>query len=403
MVLENDGILRSHAINDTKSKNIIMRELMAMVQARFFKGQAIALIGPRRSGKTTLIHTLMEHCGKPHLLLNADQPDVRDLLEHPTHGRLRAFFGRNRMLCIQGAQRVANIGAVLKLIVDRIPEVQVIVTGSCVLDMSVDGDRTQSVPNVQFTLYPFSFAELATYHGLGEERRWLEQRLIYGSYPWVVLRPHLAKELISMLVESYLFKDLLLLDGLKKPSLLEKLVKALALKIGSEISFYELGQLTGADAHTVERYVDLLERAFVLFRLPAYSRSVRNEIKKGKKIYFVDNGVRNAMIGNFLPLTSRTDSGPLWENFLVAERRKLVANRGLRATGYFWRTTQKQQIDYVEADGPALTAYAFKQDGFRSTAAFAKTFTGAYRHARTEVVFPRNYDQFLSLPKSDGP
>ncbi len=384
-----------------ESINIILRELATPIQDRFFKGKATILLGPRQSGKTTLIKALLARTGLPYLLLNADEPDVRELLDNPTSTRLRTIIGNHKIFCIDEAQRIANIGITLKLVTDQIPEVQVIATGSSALELNSSIAEPLTGRKFEFTLYPLSFAELASHYGLLEERRYLEQRLVYGSYPEVATHPERAKELIKLLTESYLFKDLLLLEGLKKPPLLEKLVKALALQLGSEVSFHELGQLTGADAHTVERYIDLLEKAYVLFRVPAYSRNVRNEIKKGKKIYFLDNGIRNAVIGNFLPLTSRTDSGPLWENYLVAERRKLLANRGISSSAYFWRTTQQQEIDYIEESHQGLAAFEFKWNPAKSGINFPKTFTRAYPNAQTGVIDPANYDQFLTAPETE--
>jgi predicted AAA+ superfamily ATPase len=380
------------------SKNIIFRELLDPIQDRLFKGKAIILLGPRQSGKTTLIEALLARTGRPYLLLNADEPNVRELLDNPTSTRLRAIIAGKRIFCVDEAQRIANIGITLKLVTDQIPEVQVVATGSSALELNSSIAEPLTGRKFEFTLYPLSFAELASHHGLLEERRYLEQRLVYGSYPEVVVRQEMARELVGLLAESYLFKDLLLMEGLKKPPLLEKLVKALALQLGSEVSFSELARLTGADSHTVERYIDLLEKAYVVFRLPAYSRNVRNEIRKGKKIYFWDNGIRNAVIGNFLPLASRTDSGALWENYLVAERRKLLANRGITGSAYFWRTTQQQEIDYIEERGQSLSAFEFKWNPAKGAGTgFPKTFTGAYPEARTAVIHPANYDRFLTL------
>ena len=247
------------------SKYIISRQVLLLLQARMYQDKAIILLGPRQSGKTTLVQALLARSGKPFLLLNADEPDVRELLDNPTSTRLRHIIGDHRILCIDEAQRVANIGLTLKLVIDQIPQVQVIATGSSALELNANIAEPLTGRKFEFTLYPLSFAELSAHHGLLEERRHLEQRLIYGSYPEVACRPQMAGELVKLLAESYLFKDLLLLEGLKRPPLLEKLVKALALQLGSEVSFHELGQLTGADAHTVERYIDLLEKAYVLF------------------------------------------------------------------------------------------------------------------------------------------
>ena len=381
-----------------KSKIFISRKIIEWIEGRLFRGKAIILLGPRQSGKTTLIQAILERSGEKHLMLNADEPDVRELLQEATSTRLRTIIGVHRIVCVDEAQRIPNIGLTLKLMTDQIPDVQVIATGSSSLELNASIAEPLTGRKFEYRLYPLSFAELAAHHGLMEERRFLDHRLIYGSYPEIVTSAGQEEELVRLLADSYLFKDLLNLDGIKKPALLEKIVKALALQIGSEVSFHEIGQLTGSDSHTVERYIDLLEKVFVLFRLPAYSRNVRNEIKKGKKIYFIDNGIRNALIGNFLPLASRTDVGALWENYLVSERLKLIRNEGIYASGFFWRTTQQQEIDYVEEREQNMSAYEFKWNPKKKRTGFPKTFLRAYPKAKTDWVTPDDYDQFLTTP-----
>ncbi len=379
------------------SKNIIIRSVAGRIQQRLFQGKAIILMGPRQSGKTTLVKQVLGDVGEKSMFLNADEPDVRELLEHCTSARLRMIFGDNRIVCIDEAQRIANIGITLKLITDEIKEIQVIATGSSALELNSSIVEPLTGRKFEFELYPFAFAELTSHYGLIEERRYLEQRLIYGSYPEVVTTPRQAEELIRLLAGSYLYKDLLALDGLKKPKLLDKIVRALALQLGSEVSYHEVAQLVGADSHTVERYIDLLEKAYVVYVVPAYSGNVRNEIKKGKKIYFWDNGVRNAIIGNMLPVNSRTDIGALWENYLMSERRKLLSNKGRTCRGYFWRTTQQQEIDYIEEHNQMLSAFEFKWNLKKGKVRFPGTFTKAYPLAKTTVVTSADYDHFLTV------
>lgn len=378
------------------SKNIIKREMAGRIEERLFQGKAIILLGPGQSGKTTLINFLLENPEDQYLVLNADEPDVRELLQDATSSRLKTIIGENRVLFIDEAQRVQNIGLTLKLLTDQIPEVQVIATGSSSFELNSSIKEPLTGRKFEFILHPLSFGELVSEYGLLEERRLLEHRLIFGSYPEVVSSPGREEELVRLLAESYLFRDLLTLEGIKKPILLEKIVKALALQLGSEVSFQEIAQLTGADNHTVERYIDLLEKAFVIFRLPALSRNVRNEIKKGMKIYFRDNGIRNAVIGNFLPLSSRTDTGALWENYLIQERLKMRKNKGGFAQGFFWRTTQQQEIDYIEEHTQHLFAYEFKWNSKRKNKSFPKTFSKGYPDAATQVITPENYDMFLT-------
>jgi hypothetical protein len=378
-----------------RSRRYIFRALLPRLEARLFKGKAVIVLGPRQAGKTTLIRELLARTEERYLLLNADEPDVRDLLTNATSTRLRTIIGDHRLFCVDEAQRVPNIGLTLKLITDQLPEIQVIATGSSSLELNSTIAEPLTGRKYEFTLHPLSFSELTSDHGLIEERRFLEHRMIYGGYPEIVTSPGHEAELVRLLAGSYLFQDLLTLEGIRKPALLENIVKALALQLGSEVSFHEIGQLTGADSHTVERYVDLLEKAFVTFRLPAYSRNVRNEIKKGKKIYFLDNGIRNAVIGNFLPLSQRTDTGALWENYLISERLKLRNNAGIAGSGFFWRTSQQQEIDYIEEQGGALSAFEFKWNAGRRGVRFPKTFTRAYPNAGTRVITPADYEAFL--------
>ncbi len=378
-----------------ESKDIIIRSVETRIQARLFKGKAVILLGPRQAGKTTLVEGILRKRAEKVLELNADEPDVRELLDNCTSTRLRALIGESRLLFIDEAQRVPNIGLTLKLVTDRIPEVQVIATGSSAFELNARIAEPLTGRKFEFMLYPLSFAELVRHHGLLEEKRLLEHRLIYGSYPEIVTSPGREQELIKLLAGSYLYQDLLTLEQINKPVLLEKILRALALQLGSEVSFQEVGQLVGANSQTIERYIDLLEKAFVLFRLPALSRNVRNEIKKGKKIYFFDNGIRNAVIGNFTPLAGRTDTGALWENYLVSERVKLLNNLDIQADKYFWRTTQQQEIDYIEERRQQLHAYEFKWNTKKGAVRFPKTFLRNYDDVLTKIITPANYDEFL--------
>jgi hypothetical protein len=233
-----------------------------------------------------------------------------------------------------------------------------------------------------------------------EEKRLLEHRLIFGSYPEIATHPGEERELLKLLVQSYLYKDVLSFERLTKPAILEKLVRALALQVGSEVSYRELGQLVGADNETIERYVDILEKCYVLFRLPSFSRNVRNEIKRGKKIYFYDTGVRNAILGHFSLLQSRSDVGALWENYLVAERMKHLRYHSIDVQSYFWRTAQQQEIDYVEEGEETLSAYEFKWS-LKAKAKIPRTFLANYPEAKTELITPETYEKFLNGSAQD--
>lgn len=379
-----------------KSKKIIIRDVETSITDRLFAGKAILLLGPRQAGKTTLIESILHQRVEKVLELNGDEPDVRELLAKVTSTRLKSLLGDSKILFIDEAQRVQDIGITLKLVTDRIPEVQAIATGSSAFELNARTAEPLTGRKFEFMLYPLSFGELVAHHGLLEEKRLLEHRLIYGYYPEIITTPGREEELIKLLAGSYLYKDLLTLEQINKPVLLEKILRALALQLGSEVSFHEIGQLIGADSQTVERYIDLLEKAFVLFRLPALSRNVRNEIKKGKKFYFYDNGIRNAVIGNFTPLSGRTDTGSLWENYLISERFKLLNNRCKDANRYFWRTTQQQEIDYIEEREQRLKAYEFKWNAKKSTTRFPKTFLRNYENVATKVITRENYEEFLN-------
>ncbi|MDE6510658.1 MAG: ATP-binding protein [Muribaculaceae bacterium] len=316
------------------------------------------------------------------------------LLQGRSSTELRNLIGNNDLIVIDEAQRVENIGLTLKMMGDLKTKSNIIVTGSSSLDL---GDRVNEPATgrlIEYNLFPFTISELADETSWREEHRLLSQRLIYGLYPEVVMYPEDARRTLMTLCNSYLYKDLLSYDGIRKPALLQNLVRALALQVGSEVSYNELAQLVGADKATVEKYVDLLEKCFVVFRLPSYTRNLRNEIKKGKKIYFYDNGIRNAVLSNFAMPQYRTDMGALWENFLVSERLKRNVYAGNFAQMYFWRTQSQQEIDYVEECDGRLSTFEFKWNP-KAKAHLPMAFTDAYPGAAFEVVTPNDYEGFI--------
>lgn len=378
-----------------KSEVMITRELEKQIEQYFFKSKAIILFGPRQSGKTTLVESVLARQKESFLTLNGDEADIREWLNNTTSTRLRSIIAGHKIVFIDEAQRIPGIGLTLKLFTDQIKDVQVIATGSSAFELADKTNEPLTGRKYEFQLFPLSFGEMVNHHGLIEEKRLLEHRLIFGSYPEIVNSKGNEQKLLKSLTQSYLFKDLLMLEQIKKPSLLDKLLKALALQLGNEVSNNELAQMTNADAGTIDKYLDLLEKVFVVFRLPAYSGNVRNEIRKGKKIYFFDNGVRNAIIGNFNFLNSRTDIGALWENYLISERRKYLYYNEIDRPTTFWRTTQQQEIDYIEADGQRLYAYEMKWNS-KAKVKFPGTFLNAYPDHVTQVVTPENYEYFLT-------
>jgi predicted AAA+ superfamily ATPase len=373
---------------------MIDRFIADLIQDELYEGKALLIYGPRQVGKTTAIKKLIAQQAQSYLFLNADEADVRESLENTTSTQLRLLFGNHKIVFIDEAQRVANIGITLKLITDVLTDIQVIATGSSAFDLASKTQEALTGRKREFFMSPLSFAEMVQHHGLLEEKRHLEQRMIYGYYPEIVTKPIKANNNLRELAESYLFKDVLQLDFIKKPILLTKIIKAIALQIGSEVSLQEISRLVGADVHTVEKYIDILEKAFVIFTLPALSRNVRNEIRKGRKIYFYDTGIRNALISNFNGLKNRTDTGALWENFVIAERMKWLRYNNKRVDRYFWRTTQQQEIDYLEEENGQFRAVEFKWNS-KQKARFSKTFLNAYPIANSMVISPENIEHFV--------
>lgn len=373
---------------------IIKRELEKSIRQRLFKGKAIIVYGPRQSGKTTLVEQVTRDYSESTLLLSGDDPDVRDLLFNATSTRLQAFFGDMRLVVIDEAQRIPGIGLTMKLITDQLKDIQLIATGSSAFELADKTSEPLTGRKYEFHLYPLSFSEMVADTNLLEERRLLKHRLVFGMYPEIVTHPGEEQELLRLLAGSYLYKDLLMLEDIKKPVLLEKIIRALALQLGSEVSYSEIAQLVGADNKTVEKYIDLLEKAYVIFVLPAFSGNARNEIKKGRKIYFYDNGIRNAVANNFSQVESRTDTGALWENYLITERLKSLSNRGSFKRRYFWRTTTQQEVDYLEEADGQLYAWEFKWNANKKRY-IPKAFNAAYPHAKMSLTTPDNYDEFL--------
>ncbi|MGE0090801.1 MAG: ATP-binding protein [Bacteroidales bacterium] len=373
---------------------MVKRDQETQIKNFLFRQKTIIIYGARQTGKTTLVKALVKNYKHPVLFLNGDEFDVRTILSDPNPEKLKPIIGKNKLIVIDEAQRITETGIVLKIIHDNFPDIQIIATGSSAFELANKIKEPLTGRKFEFNLYPFSFREMVNYHGFLTEKRMLEHRLVFGYYPDIALNQDLEQKLLKELSSSYLYKDLLMLEQIQKPVLLEKILKALALQICNEVSYYELATLTGSDKGTVEKYIDLLEKAFIIFRLNGLNRNVRNEIKKGKKIYFYDNGIRNAIIGNFLPLSSRSDSGALWENFLVSERIKFNNNSNIDVKSYFWRTTQQQEIDYIEENKNKLYAYEFKwnpnKKGFIS-----KTFLNAYPESSFKIINPDTIHEFL--------
>ena len=378
---------------------MIDRILYQEINQKLFQGKAILLLGPRQVGKTTLINAILDDRVEEVVRFTGDDVTDRETLSNASIAALTRSVADNKIIFIDEAQRIENIGLTLKLFIDHFKSVQVIALGSSALELADKIKEPLTGRKYEYYLYPLSFAEMCKKNSWRVEKALLPERLINGYYPEVATASTVeeGQEHLKLIAESYLYKDLLTLDNVRKPSVLSDLLKALAFQVGSEVSNNELSRITGASTHTVERYLDLLEKAYVIFRLTSFSRNVRTEIKRSKKIYFYDNGIRNAVINNFTPLEHRSDKGALWENFLVSERIKHLAyqkNKTVRS--YFWRTVQQQEIDYIEESNGQIQAWEFKWSANKRVK-FPLTFTNAYPAAELSIVHSKEFEDFLGV------
>ena len=373
---------------------MIKRELTTIVKKKLGKGKAIVVLGPRQVGKTTLLREICEN-NKTFLFLNGDDSNVQHQIENANTQSLKQIIGKHTLVFIDEAQRIKNIGIKLKLITDQMKNVQLLVSGSSALELASEMNEQLTGRKWEYQMFPVSWKELHEYLGHIDAHAQLEQRLIYGMYPEVITQQGSEKEVLQQLTGSYLYKDLLALEGVRKPDLLPKLLRALALQLGNEVSYNELANLLQVDKNTVNTYIDLLEKAFVVFRLQPFSRNLRNEISSSRKIYFYDNGIRNALIANFNSLDLRNDKGVLWENFLISERMKTLNYEGIWTNTYFWRTKTQQEIDYLEERDGALYAYEFKWS--KQKVKFPKSFLENYQVKVSDVITKENFDLFLGL------
>jgi predicted AAA+ superfamily ATPase len=373
---------------------MIARELEKIISSKITKGKAVILLGPRQTGKTTLLEKIAGKSGD-YLLIDCDDMLARSQLENANTEDLKRLIGRYKVVFIDEAQRVKNIGLALKIIVDRFRDVQLLVSGSSSLDLLSEINEPLTGRKWEYFLFPISWSELYNHFGHLKGLQMLETRIIYGMYPDVINHPGDEKEILKQLIGSYLYKDLLSFQGIRKPELPEKLLRALALQVGNEVSYNELALLLQVDKKTISNYLDLLEKSFVIFRLQPFARNLRNEIVSNRKIYFYDTGIRNALAANFNPLDMRPDTGALWENFLISERMKYLHYKGIWANCYFWRTTGQQEVDYLEDREGSLFAYEFKLKA-ENKARFPRAFLNAYPESRTLTVSMDNFLEFLT-------
>lgn len=371
-------------------ERILSKKISALLDGR----KAITIMGARQVGKSTLLQMMLGE-RKDVMWLNGDEPDIVEILGNMTSPRLKAMIGNNTIIVIDEAQRIPDIGLRLKLIIDQIPDVQVIATGSSSFDLSNKLNEPLTGRKREFKMYPLTFNEMVSSTNLLEETRMLPHRMVYGYYPEVVCNPGEEKIILKELADSYLYKDILSMDGILKPEKLVKLLKALAYQIGSQVSYNEVSMLVGLDSKTVEKYITILEKSYIIFRLTSLARNIRNELKSSRKIFFWDLGIRNAVIGNLTQIENRQDAGALWENFVIAERMKMLAYNGSFAQTYFWRTKQQQEIDYLEEEDGKIKAFEFKWNPNKVAAKCPDSFLKAYQNPEFKVITPRNVDEFL--------
>ena len=371
-------------------ERILSKKISALLDGR----KAITIMGARQVGKSTLLQMMLGE-RKDVMWLNGDEPDIVEILGNMTSPRLKAMIGNNTIIVIDEAQRIPDIGLRLKLITDQIPDVQVIATGSSSFDLSNKLNEPLTGRKREFKMYPLTFNEMVSSTNLLEETRMLPHRMVYGYYPEVVCNPGEEKIILKELADSYLYKDILSMDGILKPEKLVKLLKALAYQIGSQVSYNEVGMLVGLDSKTVEKYITILEKSYIIFRLTSLARNIRNELKSSRKIFFWDLGIRNAVIGNLTQIENRQDAGALWENFVIAERMKMLAYNGSFAQTYFWRTKQQQEIDYLEEEDGKIKAFEFKWNPNKAAAKCPVSFLTAYQNPEFKVITPQNVDEFL--------
>ena len=373
---------------------MIDRSLNQTITDKLFKGKVIMLLGARQTGKSTLFRNIITKTGKKVLFFDGDDPQTRIMLKDQSTPNLLRMIGDNEIVIIDEAQRIENIGLTIKQMHDNKPECQILVSGSSALELSNMINEPLTGRKWEYQLFTLSFNELQNHFGLFDEMRSLESRIIFGSYPDVINNVGNEQEVLKNLSGSYLYKDIFSFQDIRKPQLIERLLQLLAFQVASEVSFNELANSLQVSINTIEKYIFMLEKSFVIFRLPSFSRNIRNELRKSRKIYFYDNGIRNSIIANYSPVELRNDTGSLWENYLVSERLKRQHYLGKTYNSYFWRTTQQQEIDYIEEYEGKLYAYEFKWNSGRNVK-LSQTFSNAYPGCEFNIISRDNYIDFI--------
>lgn len=376
--------------------HFLQRNIEATIKDRLFQGKVVIIYGARQVGKTTLVKKMLKEYSGNGQYFSCEKTSVQKGLEIIEPERIKAFFGDATLIILDEAQKISHIGMVLKVMVDHYPDIQIIATGSSSFELADQVSEPLTGRNFTFTLYSFSVSEIQGNKGFSLVESKLENLLRFGSYPEVFfLSEDAAKERLDELASDYLYKDVLSFDGVKKAEIIRNLLQLLALQLGQEVSYQELAQQLGINRITVQKYIDILEKSFVVFKLRAFARNKRKEIAKSVKIYFYDLGLRNSIIQNYNALSLRTDVGALWENFCIMERKKLNEQKRKQANMYFWRTYTQKEVDYVEEAEGMIRGFEFKWHAEKKSAR-PKEFREAYQ-ATVEQVDRGNYWKFLEL------
>jgi predicted AAA+ superfamily ATPase len=373
------------------------RSIFEKVIQRLKPNKVIVLLGARRIGKTIFLNNLIEKVNEPYLLLNGEDGTAAQLLAKRSIASYKVLLENTKLLVIDEAQKVPQIGQILKLIVDEIKGIKIIVTGSSTYDLNNQLGEPLTGRKITFNLYPLAQMEFSKRENLIQTRENLEDRLIFGSYPELLQCSTSAEktDYLRELVNAYLLKDILAYEGIRNSSKLLDLLRLLAFQIGKEISYHEIGTQLGMSKNTVERYMDLLSKVFVIYKLQAFSRNLRKEISKSSKWYFYDNGIRNTLIANHNPLHLRNDVGELWENYLITERMKYQSYTGLLVNNYFWRTYQQQEVDWIEERGGKLHAFEIKWNE-KKKAKVPSGWKEGYPDASFKVIDPDSYLEWIT-------
>ncbi len=371
------------------------RLLIQQLQPFLFRGKALIVVGARQVGKTTMLSQWITN-QEDVIWLNADLSQVRDRLSNPSLASLKTIIGRKKIIIIDEIQRIPNPGLLLKILVDNFKETQIIATGSSALEIADQIFEPLTGRYFLFHLFPLLMSEIYPNHTNFEAEQELPFHLIYGSYPEVCSKRDIAETILTNLAQQYLYKDVLIWKDIRKPELLEKLLKLLAYQIGSEVSILELAKQLNVNSETINNYIDLLEKSFVIFRLKAYSTNPRKEIRKMNKIFFWDNGIRNAVIENFDDLSIRQDIGGLFENFIISERLKRNTLVNPKPKGYFWRNYNQREVDFVELTQNEIHAYEIKWNT-KKKHTISRAFTNLYPKATAQVITPANFWSFLKI------